>query len=269
MECKYICNFLCAYLDGELPPQKMEIIEEHLNSCDFCREELDSQKAIKYLIQSRFCDIIAPASLKRRIMFELDHAEEYRESGIQVLDLVRWGTHIAQFYKTKDDLIEVLVPYIGTGLEQNEMCLWVTACVSKDEAIASLNSKIPGIQGYINKGQLQILSYKDWYLKNGCFDCNYTLKSGLEKSNEAVSCGYSGLRVTGDVFWLDDTNWSSFMEYEKNINHITVKNKVLILCSYKENEFSQNNMADVENSHKYIISKNSDDWMLKKNNNIG
>lgn len=264
MECKYICDFLCAYLDGELDSEKLGLVEKHLNSCDFCKEELDIQRDIKSLIQSRFCNTSAPDYLVKRVMFELSRADEYRESGIQVLDLIRWGSHIAQFYKTKDDLIEVLVPYIGTGLEQNEMCLWVTAYISEDEARACLDSKITGVQEYIDKGQLQIMSYKDWYLTDGCFDCSCTLESDLQKSKEALSCGYSGLRITGDAFWLDETNWSSFIEYENRINDIVTKDKVLILCSYKENECNLNNIADIENTHKYIISKASDDWWLKK-----
>lgn len=38
-----------------------------------------------------------------------------------------WGTHLCQFYQTRDDLVDVLVPYFKTGLENNEFCMWITS----------------------------------------------------------------------------------------------------------------------------------------------
>ena len=53
--------------------------------------------------------------------------DELRHSGIDVIGNVPWGTHFCQFYKTKQDLIDILVPYFKAGLENNEFCMWVTA----------------------------------------------------------------------------------------------------------------------------------------------
>jgi len=53
--------------------------------------------------------------------------DEIRNSGIDVIGSVPWGTHFCQFYQTKQDLIDILVPYFKTGLENNEFCMWVTS----------------------------------------------------------------------------------------------------------------------------------------------
>ncbi|MEN4018226.1 MAG: MEDS domain-containing protein [Methanobacterium sp.] len=37
------------------------------------------------------------------------------------------GTHFCQFYQTKEDLIDVLIPYFKAGLENNEFCMWITS----------------------------------------------------------------------------------------------------------------------------------------------
>ena len=52
--------------------------------------------------------------------------EPIRQSGIAVLGSIAWGTHVCLFYETKEDLIEVLVPYFKAGLQNNEFCVWVT-----------------------------------------------------------------------------------------------------------------------------------------------
>jgi len=106
MVCREVFSCLCFYLDGELDSEKAGEVEMHLRSCPACRRELEIQIALKYLLQRRLGSVAAPDYLRRRVHFELGRAEEYRESGIQVLDLILWGTHIAQFYNTKDDVPE-------------------------------------------------------------------------------------------------------------------------------------------------------------------
>ena len=38
-------------------------------------------------------------------------ASALRRTGISVVGDVPWGTHFCQFYETKDDLLDTLVPY--------------------------------------------------------------------------------------------------------------------------------------------------------------
>jgi hypothetical protein len=54
-------------------------------------------------------------------------AADKRNSGIALIGEVPWGTHFCQFYQTRKDLIDILVPYFKAGLENNEFCMWVTS----------------------------------------------------------------------------------------------------------------------------------------------
>ena len=49
--------------------------------------------------------------------------ETNRETGIAAIGAVPWGTHLCQFYDTKQDLVDTLVPYFKLGLENNEFCI--------------------------------------------------------------------------------------------------------------------------------------------------
>ena len=53
--------------------------------------------------------------------------EKYRKSGMDFLGDIPWGTHLCQFYRTRQDLIDIAVPYLKAGLENNEFCLWVAS----------------------------------------------------------------------------------------------------------------------------------------------
>lgn len=82
---------------------------------------------------------------------------ELRDSGIDVIGHVPWGTHFCQFYRTKQDLIDILVPYFKAGLENNEFCMWITSeplVVAK--AKKAMTSAVPGFKQYLRKGQIEI-----------------------------------------------------------------------------------------------------------------
>jgi hypothetical protein len=52
---------------------------------------------------------------------------ELRESGIDVLGNISWGSHFSYFYQTTHDLLGTLVPYFRAGLRSKEFCLWIVS----------------------------------------------------------------------------------------------------------------------------------------------
>ena len=99
--------------------------------------------------------------------------EKRRKTGIHVLGDVPWGAHFCLFYHTKGDLIDILVPYFKAGLENNEFCMWVTSppLVAQD-AKRSLARLVPNLDDSIEKGQMEILDYSQWYTKSGIFEAD-------------------------------------------------------------------------------------------------
>ena len=41
---------------------------------------------------------------------------DQRQSGIDLIGTLPWGSHFCQFYQSAQDLLEVLVPYFHAGL---------------------------------------------------------------------------------------------------------------------------------------------------------
>ena len=102
--------------------------------------------------------------------------ENLRNSGIDIIGDVPWGTHFCQFYQTKEDLMDIIVPYFKAGLENNEFCLWVTSQpLEVEEAKEALRRAVPDLDVYLEKGQIEIISYTDWYVTEGVFDSERVL----------------------------------------------------------------------------------------------
>ena len=111
--------------------------------------------------------------------------ERLRKSGIDVVGDVPWGMHFCQFYQTKEDLLDIIVPYFKAGLENNEFCLWVVSRPSEVErAKKALRRAVPDIDVYLEKGQIEIIPYTSWSVKEGSFDSVRVLNGWVEKLNQ-------------------------------------------------------------------------------------
>ena len=83
--------------------------------------------------------------------------EKLRKSGLGFIGDVSWGVHFCQFYQTKEDLIEILVPYFKAGLENNEFCMWVTSQPLEEEEVKeNLRQAVPFFIFTWKKGKLKL-----------------------------------------------------------------------------------------------------------------
>jgi hypothetical protein len=51
------------------------------------------------------------------------HEKKLEILGIDIIGDMPWGTHFCQFYQTKEDLMDIFIPYFKAGLENNELCI--------------------------------------------------------------------------------------------------------------------------------------------------
>lgn len=186
-----------------------------------------------------------------------------RETGIKIIGAVPWGTHLCQFYQTKNDLIDILVPYFKAGLENNEFCMWIASEPLKvEEAKNSLKKAVRNLDTYIKKGQIEILDSSQWYTKSGRFNADEVLAGWLKKEKQAIKKGFDGLRLTGNTFWLEKKDWKDFAEYEDTINNIIGNYKMIALCSYSLDQCSIVEILDVMSTHQFALIKYEGSWKV-------
>jgi len=189
---------------------------------------------------------------------------EKRKSGIDLIGDLPWGTHFCQFYKTKSDLLDMLVPYFKAGLENNELCVWVTSdFVTRQDASRAMKNSVQGFSAYLEEGQIEIFPYTDWYLKNGNFELQRTLDMWMEKHNAALSRGFAGLRVSGNPYWIDNKkDWDDFAAYEAAINGVIGGTKLLVLCTYSLKKCGVTEILDVVKNHEFALAMNHGIWQV-------
>lgn len=184
-----------------------------------------------------------------------------RATGIDVIGNVPWGTHFCLFYKTAEDIIEMITPYIQAGLAGNEFCICVASEPLTAKVLeAKLAEYIPGFAEYSKNGQIEIVPYSEWYLEDNIFNPERVLNAWMEKLNSALAMGFSGLRIAGNTFWLEKQTWDDFMRYERTIDNVIGKNKMLAMCLYSIEKCGAGEILNIASTHEFAIARSDGMW---------
>lgn len=184
-------------------------------------------------------------------------------SGIPGVGPVEWGTHFCHFYDTSEDLAETLVPYFKSGLDNGEKCLWVTAEPYGVEAATSgLRITVPDFDRRKDRGDIEIYAHDEWYIRSGALDSQQLIDSWLGHADNALNNGYSGLRLTGNLFWLRSEDWDSFTDYESKVSGAFCGHKLVALCSYCLEKTGASGVLDVVRNHEFAVSRRNGAWEL-------
>ena len=183
-------------------------------------------------------------------------------SGKALLDLP-WGSHVCQFYETKQDQLDMLVPYFKQGLERNEACAWLVADLTVEEAMHALAAEVPDLHEYLASGQMQVRHYSEFY----------TDPSGAVRAPEQLSYqfaamgssarqqGFEGLRASGSVsFVQDNESMSRFMNYETIVNVAIQNARIMAVCTYPVQASAMCGCRELIHNHGNIFVKRGE-WV--------
>ncbi|MGD9075576.1 MAG: PAS domain S-box protein [Desulfobacteraceae bacterium] len=190
-----------------------------------------------------------------------DTYQRARKTGLDMMGHVPLGTHICHFYQTKKDLVDILVPYFKAGLEGNQLCIWITSePLPVREAKAVLSKAVKDVDKYISKGQLEILDDSQWVTNSGRFDAEKALHSWVEKQNQSAQRGFDTLRLSGNPSWLDERDWSEWINYEAALDNVIEKNGIIGLCSFCLDKCGIGEVIDAVNSHHMTLMRRGGEW---------
>jgi signal transduction histidine kinase len=191
---------------------------------------------------------------------------EDRKTGIDIIGNIPWGTHLCFIYETQKDLVDILIPYFKAGLENNEFCMWVTSePFTEEEVKRAMKKALPDFDQFLKKGQIEIIPYNEWYLKSGRFNSERVLNGWVEKHNQALVKGYEGLRLTGNMVWLEKKDWRDFSNYEEAINNVISNYRMLVICSYPLDKCGAFEMVDIFNTHNSLLIRKRGQWKVIEN----
>jgi signal transduction histidine kinase/ActR/RegA family two-component response regulator len=186
-----------------------------------------------------------------------------RPSGLPLVGEVPWGTHLCHFYGSKADLVDAVVPFLRAGLSSSERCLWITCePLRAQEARETLRARVPELDLYIENRQIEILDHGDWYLRSGQLEADEVIQDWIAREREALSHGFTGLRLSANTFWLERQNWRAFSDYEAKIHRTFHQRRTMTLCSYWLGTCGTDEVVDVLRNHASALIQRGGRWEL-------
>jgi PAS domain S-box-containing protein len=188
---------------------------------------------------------------------------ELRNTGISVVGDIPWGTHFCYFYETKQDLLDILVPYFKVGLENNEFCLWIISnseLLTTQEAMSALRKALPDLDRYLAGGNIEVVAHDDWFLYEGAFDLHGVANRFKEKLDETLARGYAGMRVNGSPAWIYKEDGKVWREFEEELGKLFPKLRVIASCTYPLATSGAAALLDVASTHQFAIARRHGVW---------
>ena len=188
---------------------------------------------------------------------------ELRESGIDIVGDISWGSHFSYFYQTTHDLLDTLVPYFMTGLKSKEFCLWIVSnseLLTVEEAKEGLRQAMPDLERYLAEGSIEIVTHDDWFLNGKDFDLQRVVNRFKEKLDGALARGYVGMRVNGSPAWLQKENRMKFFEYEEEVDQLYHKERIIASCTFPLPTIRGDEIFEITRRHQFAIAKRYGQW---------
>ena len=168
---------------------------------------------------------------------------------------IKPGEHLCSFYEDKAEQFQIVFPFIVEGLARKEKCLYIADENTVDEIKAGLIIHGIDVKECLKTGQLNIRTTKESYLKPGRFILNEMILQIDSFVDRAISEGYSGVRVAGEVTWLirELSYLAEFFEYEKTLNEVFRTRPVKLLCQYNSKKLFGNVILGALRTHPRVL----------------
>ncbi len=183
-----------------------------------------------------------------------------RKSGISLIGDLPWGSHFCQFYQTKKDLLDILVPYFKAGLKNNELCVWVTSrSLGAEDVKKALKKTVPHFEKYVTNRQIEIIPYTRCHNTKGQGTRDKGQEAGkiiISLLDRAVSNGFDGLRLACSSSPAK-AGGKSFTCYGAEA---ISKHNAIAVFSYPRDKFDAIGLMEVVKNHKFALLRNASRW---------
>jgi hypothetical protein len=163
--------------------------------------------------------------------------------------------HICAFFNSKDEEHRILSGFIKEGLEQNEKAAHFVNCLCQADHRDRLRQNGIDVDAAEKKGQLEILTWEDGYLKDGHFDQDRQLKLVESMLIASRNEGYAQARLIGNMEWALEAKAGveDIVEYESRLNTVLPNYSDPVICTYDLSRFNAGVAMDILRTHPMVI----------------
>jgi hypothetical protein len=155
----------------------------------------------------------------------------------EILEFVRRmkaRDHVILFYTNHSNKRLVLFTYLKAGLDAGEAVVYVAGDESSNAIREAMSDFGLNVEHYERIGALRVVDYRQWYIIGGEFNIDRTLSLWKKALDEAMTRGFKGLRVAGEMacFFKHDMI-NELVVYERAL-HRELEIPLAAICAYDD-----------------------------------
>jgi hypothetical protein len=160
------------------------------------------------------------------------------------------GDHVAFFFSDNAERLRLVIPYMLTGLRNNERCVYIADENTVPHILAEFRWAGIDIHDATARGALSVITKHDAYLRHGIFEPERMIADLDRDVQRALASGFSGLRVTGEMSWALDLPFalSRLCEYEDELG-LRWPHQLAGLCQYDQSRFPAHVVETMASCH--------------------
>ena len=162
--------------------------------------------------------------------------------------------HICAFFDSRAEKYRVLAPFLAEGIAQGDRIINVVDADIRDDHVRTLAAADVPVTSAIKRGQYQLLTAEETYLREGTInldDMLRLLREALDSAERDGTC----VRTCGEMNWIGRSSMPSdeIMAYEARVNEFVPTFQCSLVCVYDVAMMRSGMIADILATHPFSI----------------
>jgi hypothetical protein len=166
--------------------------------------------------------------------------------------------HVCAFFRAPTEEYATLLPFVRDGFERGERAYHILPSQYRGEHLEQLQSAGIDVAAAQRRGQLDVVTTEETYLRGGHFNKDAMLALIQEALKTGATLGFPLTRLIAHaetVLWHPE-DWSTvneWIEYETRLNDVLPRYDDPVICTYDANLLNGSIAVDILRTHPVAI----------------
>lgn len=168
---------------------------------------------------------------------------------------LKHSCHACAFFHSKEEEYEVLMPFILEGFERGDRAFHIVNPEHRAAHLERLAQEGIDTAAAESRGELEVLTWQDTYIKDGRFDQHLMIETLLKIIAPGNAKPGKVSRNIANMEWAleDRPGVHDVVEYEARLNQALPAQHDPVICAYDLSKFDASVVIDIMRTHPMVI----------------
>lgn len=162
--------------------------------------------------------------------------------------------HVCAFFNSDEEEYRVLLPFIKDGFQSGDKAVHVVNPGQHQDHLQRLADAGIDTSAAEKRGQFELLTNSEAYLRNGRFDQDRMLEVFERLASGNAKGGFPLSRICCRMDWAaEQSHINDVVEFESRVNDVWNQHDDAVICTYRLSQFGAETVIDIMRTHPMVI----------------